>query len=109
MVSYFPKSLKKENEHTVVHLGLRGTPGFDISIDEISSNIEIKVFLEIRSDLFLSYDLNQIAKEQTVRGLLVKRYLERSKDLSDDFEIEKELNALMYALQALDGKQIKIQ
>jgi len=83
------------------------TEDVDLNIEQILSQIKTKVFIEFFVNIPMHFDLDKLAQEQTVRGTLVKHSLERVDVLTSAQEREKEQNALMYALQALEGRQIR--
>jgi len=101
------KSVKKGDDQKVIQIKLIGDPDLDLNIEQILSQIKTKVFIEFVVDIPTHFDLDKLAQEQTVRGTLVKHSLERVDVLTSAQEREKEQNALMYALQALEGRQIR--
>jgi hypothetical protein len=76
-----------------------------LNFEEIVSQVKIEALFEIFVDTPVQYDLEILAQESTVRGTLVKRYLELE---TKGQERNKELNALKLALQALDGARIRL-
>ncbi|MEI7844296.1 MAG: metallophosphoesterase [Chloroflexota bacterium] len=87
---------------------LKGKPNFDLSISSIRQHIQIPAFFRLEDHFTLNHDLKQIALEQTVRGLLVQRFLARIKNTANESERQQQLTALHFALQAFDGKQVNL-
>jgi hypothetical protein len=101
------QSIQGNNDERVVcHVTLTGLPGFALDIDGLADQVKTKAHVRYETRLSLTYDLEQLTQEQTVRGLLVQRFQTRLEDASNDQERNKALNALNYALQSLDGKQV---
>ncbi len=96
-----------DDERVVCHVTLTGLPNFDLDIKALAGRVETKAHVRYETRLSLAYDLEQLAQEQTVRGLLVRRFQARLENASSDQERHKVLNALNYALQVLDGKQVR--
>ena len=70
------------------------------------NSIQTPAFFRLESHFGLSYDLEQLAHEQTVRGLLVQRFMDRIRNATNEAERHQQLTALNFALQALEGKQV---
>jgi exonuclease SbcD len=98
---------RNDDERVVCHVTLTGLPDFDLDVEALAGQVKTKAHVRYETRLSLPYDLEQLAQEQTVRGLLVRRFQARLKNASSDQEHHKLLNALNYALEALDGKQVR--
>ena len=96
-----------DDERAVCHVTLTGLPDFNLDVKALAGQVKTKAHVRYDPRLSMAYDLEQLAQEQTVRGLLVRRFQARLKNASSDQECHKVLNALNYALQVLDGKQIR--
>lgn len=96
------KSSDKDQQQPVLRITLKGDPESQLNLGDILSKIDKDVFCEIIVDSPVHYDLEMLAQEQTVRGTMVKRFLEKN----GEQERNKEIGALLLALQALDGKPI---
>lgn len=99
-VSKAPKS--------VVTVALTGQPPADLNVAGLQGLIQSPVFYRLESQFGLNFDLDQLAREQTVRGLLVQHFLGRIHKASNETERSQHLTALNFALQALEGKQVSL-
>jgi DNA repair exonuclease SbcCD nuclease subunit len=91
-----------------VSVVLLGQPNFNLNVTDLRRLIQSPAFFRIEDRFELPYDLEQLAREQTVRGLLVRRFQERIGNTVDEFERNQQLTALRFALQALEGKQVSL-
>jgi len=96
-----------DDERVVCHVTLTGLPDFDLDVEALARQVKTKAHIRYEIRLSLAYDLEQLAQEQTVRGLLVRRFQARLETVGSAQERHKVLNALNYALQVLDGKQVR--
>jgi DNA repair exonuclease SbcCD nuclease subunit len=94
--------------HQAISVILNGQPHFDLNISDLRQLIQTSAIFRLDSHLGLSYDLEQMAHEQTVRGLLVQHFLARIRSATEDTERQEQLTALNFALQALEGKQVSL-
>ena len=104
-------SLEKEvvkMPHLATTVRLNGQPHFDVSVSDLHQLIQATAIFRLDSHFGLSYDLEQMAHEQTVRGLLVQHFLTRIQNATNDTERQQQLTALNFALQALEGKQVSL-
>jgi DNA repair exonuclease SbcCD nuclease subunit len=95
---------RSDDERVVCHVTLTGLPDFDLDVEALAGQVKTKAYVRYEPRLSLAYDLEQLAQEQTVRGLLVRRFQARLRDAGSDQERHRTLNALHYALQALSGQ-----
>ncbi|MFO7322386.1 MAG: metallophosphoesterase [Chloroflexota bacterium] len=86
--------------HTVI---LTGEPRCAIRIDQLQNRLRGYVTFSMR--LRPPYDLDALASEPTVRGLLVSRCMEQMAAMPSDQHAHL-LNKLQLALQALDGIEV---
>jgi DNA repair exonuclease SbcCD nuclease subunit len=93
---------------SVVAVTLTGQPPVDMSIAGLQGLLQSPIFYRLEGQFELNYDLEQLAREQTVRGLLVQRFLDRIHKTSNESERRQQLTALNFALQALEGKQVSL-
>jgi exonuclease SbcD len=97
------KSSSKDDERYVYRIALNGETEIPLNLEELITHIKTEALFELFVDSQVDYDLEVLAQEPTVRGTLVKRYLEHE---TKGQERNKEFNALKLALQALDGTRI---
>lgn len=95
-----------DEERTVCQVTLTGRPNFDLNLTALAEQVTTKAHLQFDIQLTPSYNLEQLAQEQTVRGLLVRRFLARLEAAKSLRERNKVEGALLCALRALDGKQV---
>lgn len=95
-----------DDERLICNITLTGSPPFDLDLEALAENVTSKAQLRCRTRLSLAYNLDQLAQEQTIRGMLVQRFQARLQNAANERERKTALNALSYALQALDGRQI---
>jgi DNA repair exonuclease SbcCD nuclease subunit len=103
--------LEKENQkssRSAISVELKGHARFDLNLFALRELIQSNVFYRLENHISMSYDIEQLAHEQTVRGLLVKNFQERINRAMTEFERYQELTALNIALQALEGKQVSL-
>ena len=94
------------NERAICDVTLTGLPSFDLDMVALHELLEIKAHVRFNVRLSTPYKIQTIAQEQTVRGTLVRRFLDRLAETHSDQERRPALRALHVALQALDGKQV---
>lgn len=95
------------DERLICRVTLTGTPGFDLDLTVLASVLETKAHVQLRTRLALGRDLEQLAGEQTVRGLLTRRFQARLAGARDPQERQAILKALAVALDALEGRQVR--
>lgn len=95
------------DERLICRVILTGAPNFDLDCAAIASVSETKAHMQLKTRLALRYDLDQLAAEQTVRGLLVRRFQTRLAEARDPEDRGAVLKALALALDALDGRQMR--
>lgn len=86
---------------------LTGVPGFELDVSALEGVLETKAHVQLKTRLAFNYDLQQLATEQTVRGLLVRRFQARLDEIHNSEERQATLKALALVLDALDGKQVR--
>jgi exonuclease SbcD len=96
-----------DNERSICTVKLTGVADFPLNVEALAEQAETKSHVRYETLLSLAYDLEQLAREQTVRGLLVRRFQVYLAAATDEKERRKLLSALNFALQALDGKQVR--
>jgi len=95
------------DERLICRVILTGVPSFDLDCDAIASALETKAHTQLKARLALRHDLDQLAAEQTVRGLLVRRFQTQLAEARDPEDRRAILKALALALDALDGRQVR--
>lgn len=93
-------------ECVACHVTLTGRPEFDLSVADLTGHMESSKAIQYEMQLSFPYDLDRLAQEETVRGLLVRRFQEHlgGAESSEDHRLAQD--ALVSALRALDGKQV---
>jgi len=94
--------------HCAVHVVIKGKPDINLNSSALRPLVQATPFFSLENHFSMSYDLQKLAGEQTVRGLLVQRFLERIQSAENQAERQEQLTALNFALQALDGKQVNL-
>lgn len=94
--------------HAAIAVALNGQLQFDLDILQLTQLIQTSAFIHLESNFALGYDVEQLANEQTVRGLLVQRFRNRVRSAANESERQQLLTALQFALQALDGKPVSL-
>lgn len=94
-----------DHERALWKIRLTGLPDFELDIGSLSESVQAKAHIEYEVHLTLPYNLEQLAQERTVRGLLAQRFQARLSAAQSDQERRKILYALNAALRALDGKR----
>jgi DNA repair protein SbcD/Mre11 len=95
------------NERLICRVTLTGSPGFDLDLSVLASGLETKAHVQLKARVALGRDLEQLAAEQTVRGLLVRRFQARLAGARDPEERQAILKALALALDVLEGRQVR--
>ena len=101
------QALRGDDERTICTVTLTGVPEFHLDLTELTERVDSKAHLRYRILLSPPYDLAQVAQEQTVRGLLVRRFQEQLALTHNSQDRQLVVDALDYALQALAGKQVQ--
>ncbi len=91
----------------VYEVTLMGTPDEPLDPAAVLAEVQTQAHLYGRASFSLPYDLEGLAQEQTVRGLLVRRYQSDLARVKDESERHRRLSALVMTLQALDGRQVQ--
>jgi hypothetical protein len=94
-----------DHERAIWQITLTGLPGFDLDVAALAEQVKTKAHVQYGLRLALPYDLEQLAKERTVRGLLAQRFQAQLTAVHSDQERRMVLYALNAALQALAGKR----
>lgn len=95
------------DERLICRVILTGSPDFALDCTALMSGLETKSHVQLKTRLAFRHDLDHLAAEQTVRGLLVRRFQTRLTDARDPEDRKTILNALALALDALDGRQVR--
>lgn len=115
----------RTDPRAIASVSVTGAPEEGLDLDEIRALVERRAQLTIRAVRPFHYDLDQLAQERTVRGLLVRRLRALVNDESPPdhdhhagdampgpsanltLTGDLTMNALYLALQALDGKGVR--
>lgn len=87
----------------VASVELTGQPEFALDLDDLAASVPTTAAAQYRKQLDLTYDLERLGNEPTVRGEFVRRLRARLDAASDDTTRTQLHNALYFALRALDG------
>lgn len=93
--------LPTPDEHTILLLTLCGNRLVDLDLDAIRRRLE-PAFVRFQIELPPPYDLEEIATEPAVRGLLVRQFQDHA---APDRDLSRE--AAYLALAALDGRRVR--
>jgi len=95
-------------ERSGITISLVGRPRFDLNILSLSQLLQTSAMYRLETNFGLGFDVEQLAREQTVRGFLVQGFLDRINKSTEESERNRLLTALNFALQALEGKQVSL-
>ena len=95
------------DERLICRVTLTGSPDFDLDLTTLARALEVRAHVQLKARLALGRDLEQLAAEQTVRGLLVRRFQARPASARDPEERRATPKALALALDALEGRQVR--
>lgn len=91
----------------VCEVTLTGAPDAPLEAAAVLAQVETPAHLYGQARFTFPYDLERLAQEQTVRGLLVRRFQSNLSCIKDEAERQRRLRALAVALQALEGKSVE--
>jgi DNA repair protein SbcD/Mre11 len=94
-----------DHERAIWKIMLVGLPAFELDVDALTKQVKTKAHIQYDMRLALPYELEQLAHERTVRGLLAQRFQARLASVQSDQERRMVQSALNAALQALAGKR----
>lgn len=95
----------RTDARAIATVSVTGLPEGGLDLAEVRALIDARAHVAIRMERPLPYDLDRLAQEHTVRGLLVRRLRASKGGQRDDHDLR--LSALHLALQALDGKGVR--
>ena len=93
-------------KRSVCRLILRGHLQFDLDVAELAALADAKAIVLYEPRLDMPYELNQLSLEQTIRGLLVRRFQKRLEETEASDDRTRTESALLCALRALDGREV---
>lgn len=96
----------RTDERAIATVTVYGLPEDGLESEAIRAEIETRAHVVIVPRRPLPYELDRLAKEHTVRGLLVRR-LSLAGDAEPACECDVRQDALNLALRALDGKGVR--
>jgi DNA repair exonuclease SbcCD nuclease subunit len=94
-----------DDERSIWKVALTGVLDFDLDVDALVGEVKTKAHVEYDVRLEIPYELEQLAHERTVRGLLAQRFQVRLAAVQSDQERRIVQSALNAALRALAGKR----
>lgn len=92
---------------TLCTVTLTGAPDCAPDLAALREQVDVQARVRYEVQFTSPYDLERLAQEQTVRGLLVRRFQARLDRITNADERRRALTALTLALQALEGKQVQ--
>jgi len=95
------------DDRFICKVTLTGAPDIPLDATAVLGQVETLAHLYGQARLAFPYDLERLAQEQTVRGLLVRRFQGNLSGSKDEAERQRRLRALAVALQALEGKSVE--
>lgn len=100
------RHLVTDSQMVVYRVSLTGEPLGDFSLAKIHDQLMCEVDVLLRRQFTFAHDLDELAREQTVRGVLARRALEAIEQSPDKESADKILASVRIALMALEGKQV---
>ena len=100
-------ALSAVDDRLICEVTLTGAPDVPLDATAVLAQVETPAHLYGQARFTFPYDLERLAQEQTVRGLLVRRFQSNLSDFKDEAERQRRLRALAVALQALEGKSVQ--
>lgn len=96
----------RTDPRAVATITITGLPEEGLDLTEVRARVDARAHVVLRVERPFAYDLEQLAHERTVRGLLVRRFRE---NLDAERPVDHDLrrDALNLALRALDGKGVR--
>jgi DNA repair protein SbcD/Mre11 len=101
------QALGELDAQLICEVTLVGLPDIPLDAAAVLDEVDTPAHLSGQAHFAFPYNLERLAQEQTVRGLLVRRFQSDLKHAKDEAERQRRLRALALALQALDGKQVQ--
>ncbi len=95
------------DDRLICEVTLTGAPDAPLETAAVLAQVQTPAHLYGQARFTFPYDLERLAQEQTVRGLLVRRFQGNLSGSTDEAERQRHLRALAVALQALEGKPVE--
>lgn len=95
------------DEHTLCGVTLTGDRHFTADLETIRAAVDTAAHLELEYVHPKAHDVEHLADEPTVRGLVVRRFQDHLASAAGDAERVTAMQALDLALRALDGRQVR--
>jgi DNA repair exonuclease SbcCD nuclease subunit len=95
------------DELSICRITLTGRRHLDLDLEAIRERVGTATYVHFESRLPSVYDLDQVAQEQTVRGLLVRRLQDHLDRVGRDGDRAVPVQAVHLALRALDGRKVQ--
>jgi DNA repair exonuclease SbcCD nuclease subunit len=92
----------------VFHVVLCGQPATRLPLSQIQNALDPDINAVLRREFSPNFDLESLAQEQTVRGLLVRRTLDSMAHTADDDGKNELMASLNIALLTLEGKRVDV-
>jgi len=94
------------DERTSCRVALVGVRRFELDLEALAAMVESPAYVRFDAKQSISYSVEQLAYEATLRGQLVRRFRERLASAPSN-EHARLLTALGLGLRALEGKQVR--
>jgi len=94
------------DERALCRVSLVGTRRFDLDLEALATLVESPAYLRFDARQSISFSVEQLAYEATLRGQFVRRFRERLASTPSN-EHARLLSALSLGLRALEGKQVR--
>lgn len=95
-------------QSAVFRVVLTGRPATRLPLSQIQNALDPDANVVLHSDPSTNFDLESLAQEQTVRGLLVRRALDAVAHVADNDAKNELMASLTIALLALEGTQVDV-
>lgn len=93
--------IKKLNKMNYIKINLIGEKNFEINTRYIFDNLDMENIIKINDLTTINYDLEEISKENTLRGVFVKNALKEIEILSDSEEDIKKKQNIQKAIEIM--------
>jgi len=95
------------DERSFCRVTLVGTRRFDLDLEALAALVESPAYVRFDARQSISYSVEQLAYEATLRGQFVRRFRDRLASTPSN-EHARLLSALGLGLRALEGKQVRL-
>ena len=93
--------IKKLNKMNYIKINLIGEKNFEINTRYIFDNLDMENIIKINDLTTINYDLEEISKENTLRGVFVKNAIKEIEILTDSEEDIKKKQNIQKAIEIM--------